>query len=252
MFKKAVQKGYIGKSPCGDITIDMLPKSDVKHNPILTEEELKKLLNVIESQNETRDFLQNKLCFYVCLCMGLRRSEAGALQWKDINFDKNELKVTKALKTIDGKTVGIGEPKTKASNRILFFDNQLKDLFLKQKKRQQEWLDQNGLTNKKDLVFTSSLISDDKDTTFFNPASCKSWLQKLCRKNGIPKIGMHSLRAMCATLAASSGMPINLVSANLGHTNLTTTSIYVRDMIEMRREASNAYLCKLNALKNSK
>ena len=65
------------------------------------------------------------------------------------------------------------------------------------------------------------------------------WLKRMCKKHNMPRIAVHSLRAMAATNALISGMPLNLVQTMMGHANIATTSIYLRDVQDERKIASN-------------
>lgn len=44
---------------------------------------------------------------------------------------------------------------------------------------------------------------------------------------------------MAATNALISGMSLNMVQAMLGHTNISTTSIYLRDVQDERKKVTN-------------
>ncbi|MBD9022088.1 MAG: hypothetical protein EGR10_05530 [Megasphaera elsdenii] len=60
----------------------------------------------------------------------------------------------------------------------------------------------------------------------------------MCKKIGIPHIGVHSLRHMAATYALNEGASLTTVQSMLGHTNIRTTSIYLRPLDSKKKEAA--------------
>ena len=65
--------------------------------------------------------LKNKVTYEILYYCGLRKGELRGLQWKDINFDKKELSVTKQITDRGGtvKSFHFSSPKTKSSIRTL-------------------------------------------------------------------------------------------------------------------------------------
>lgn len=63
--------------------------------------------------------LKNKVTYEILYYCGLRKGELRGLQWKDINFDKKELSVTKQITDRGGtvKSFHFSSPKTKSSIR---------------------------------------------------------------------------------------------------------------------------------------
>ena len=64
-------------------------------------------------------------------------------------------------------------------------------------------------------------INDHADT-----GSIEEFIRKLGRKVGV-KAYPHKFRRTCATNALRNGMPIEMVSRMLGHSQLSTTQIYL-------------------------
>ena len=78
------------------------------------------------------------------------------------------------------------------------------------------------------------------------------WLKRMCKKHQMPRIAVHSLRAMAATYALISGMPLNMVQAMMGHTDISTTSIYLRDVQDERKSAVALLSNQFEALRTGK
>lgn len=56
---------------------------------------------------------------------------------------------------------------------------------------------------------------------------------------------------MAATYALLSGVKLNSVQVMLGHSSITTTSIYLHDVKELRKEASEHLAEHIQDLRNS-
>ena len=63
-----------------------------------------------------------------------------------------------------------------------------------------------------------------------------NWIKVQAKRYTLPKITMHSVRAMCATYSLLAGMPISLVRSMMGHSSINTTNIYTRDVLDERKE----------------
>ena len=51
-------------------------------------------------------------------------------------------------------------------------------------------------------------------------------LSKLCERNGLPRVTVHGLRHMYATILMEQGVPLIKISALLGHSSIHTTFEY--------------------------
>lgn len=59
-------------------------------------------------------------------------------------------------------------------------------------------------------------------------------LDKLAEKAGIRKINPHMLRHTCATMQVDQGIDLETIRANLGHSDISTTQIYLHLNIRRR------------------
>lgn len=239
IFNKACAWKYLAKNPCDAVSRDLLIKAESTHYPIWDSETLRKAMKIIDDMPHNLSNQKNRLMFYIALTTGARKGEFLGLTWDRVDLERRELKITKSMKYVNGRKPFLGTPKTDASVRTLYFDDFLKQLFLDYKAQLDEWLTKNKITNPQNLVFVSRNADEQNEAVPINGDSFYLWLKRLCKKHNLPRIAVHSLRAMAATNALISGMSLNMVQAMLGHTNISTTSIYLRDVQDERKKVTN-------------
>ena len=66
------------------------------------------------------------------------------------------------------------------------------------------------------------------------------WLDRLCRKAGVKKFGLHGIRHLSASILISNNVSLLDVQTILRHKNMTTTQRYVH-RLESVRKAINAF-----------
>lgn len=170
-----------------------------------TLEEYKQFNSVIK-EFEYRVFFE--LLYY----NGLRQGEAQALTWKDIDFNKKEVKITKTLMTkIKGEKWTISSPKTKSSIRTLPLTN----ILLKDLKAMQNNAKQFNDYSDNWFVFGNSIP--------FKESTIQKKKNDYCDLAGVNQIRVHDFRHSCASLLINRGASIVLVSKYLGHSDISMT-----------------------------
>lgn len=252
LFNKACEWKYLSKNPCADVPKDMLVKATSEHYPIWNREELHKFLGILEELPVTLPNVKNKLMFYIALTTGARKGEFLGLTWDCVDLESCSLNINKAMKFVSGEKPALGTPKTKASIRTLYFDDYVKKLIQTYKELLDLWLQEEKISNPQNLVFVSRNCTENRDAVPVNGDSFYLWLKRMCKKHQMPRIAVHSLRAMAATYALISGMPLNMVQAMMGHTDISTTSIYLRDVQDERKSAVALLSNQFEALRTGK
>lgn len=162
----------------------------------------------IEQENE----LKYKAYFETLYYCGLRKGEANALNWNDVDFNNHTLSINKNITLkIKGKEYVILPPKTKSSIRILLIpkklENDLKMLFKEYSK----------YSNFKNEWFVFGGCVPLKDSTITQRKSIH------CKNAKIKEIRIHDFRHSCASLLIKSGASVGLVAKYLGHSKISTT-----------------------------
>ena len=114
LLRYATESGYIDTNPAADLRVPKNLKK--KKRDMASHDDLAIIKNSFH--------IHFGLYAYFILCTGLRRSEALALQWKDIDLKKRMLSVNKAIYYI-GNTPKLKEPKTEAGKRTVPIINAL-------------------------------------------------------------------------------------------------------------------------------
>ena len=196
-FNYLIFEGYIKESPITNIDA---PKQEKKLPEVLTEHEIKNLINSIDLNH---DFGQrNKTIIEILYGTGIRVSELINLKLSNIFFKENIIKVIgkgNKERFVPLGRIASNETKVYINNRNrLKIDSKFSDiLFLNRYGR--------GLT--RSMIF--KIISD---------ARKKIGLDK--------KISPHTLRHSFATHLIKNGADLRTIQLILGHESITTTEVY--------------------------
>lgn len=179
---------------------------------------------------------ETRMLFCLLAYTGIRKGEALALTWNDIDLKKGLVNIDKTR-----DEYGTRKPKTTSSVRKVTFGNDLRKEILKYK--QHMWLAYNAhcrAFSNHDLLIQSS-TGKLPDSTGLNRR-----LQRMLTRVGmddlVGKFTMHSFRHTHATLLIDAGMPVKTVSKRLGHSNVETTfKYYVHDLPGRQEEAATKF-----------
>ena len=196
-FNYLIFEGYIKESPISNIEA---PKQEKKLPVVLTEDEIKNLINSIDLNH---DFGQrNKTIIEILYGTGIRVSELVNLKLSNIFFKENIIKVIG--KGNKERFVPLGEI---ASNEMKIYINDRNQLKIDSKSSDILFLNRYGRRLTRSMIF--KIISD---------ASKRIGLDK--------KISPHTLRHSFATHLIKNGADLRTIQLILGHESITTTEIY--------------------------
>jgi integrase len=164
------------------------------------------------------------------LTTGLRQGETLRLRWVDVNLDAATLTVRRT------------NTKTAAGARTIalpgFVVTALRDHRHRQRVEQiaaNRWDDPG-------LVFASSAGTE------INRTNVLKWWHQLTITAGVGRRRFHASRHTAATLMLNNGVPLEVVSATLGHAGLAITAdVYAKVRPELQRKAADAMQAVLGA-----
>ena len=149
---------------------------------------------------------------------GLRRGEALALRWSDVDLVDGSVRVAGTLSRVGG-VLGVTEPKTALSRRTVPLAAPLVTMLREHKTRQAaERLKAGSAWHDLGLVFATEAGG------YVDPRNALRVLQVAAKAAGVEGVvGLHTLRHTFATTMLSAGVPLITVSHLLGHSSVAIT-----------------------------
>lgn len=202
-YERAIKTGQLSHNPCTNVTLPRRNRTEIK---TFDSEQLTTFMDAL--QGERLDF---RVGYELCLMCGLRRSEVLGLTESDINIPFKFVTISKTRHIVDG-VEHIQSPKTERSRRTLALPQMLLD-------------DIEALIEEhhsKPYCESEYLIQDGFGQPM-GPSNFSTRLTRIENDYGLPNVTVHGLRHTFATLLNSEGVDIAQISAELGHSNITTT-----------------------------
>lgn len=184
---------------------------------------------------------QYRVLYNLAVYTGLRKGELLALEWSDIDFENNTVKVSKACSVVAGEQV-TKCPKTKTSNRTVsipsFLTRRLRALKIS---RMAYRLSLGDYWQGADWLF---IQDNGKQMNYSTPYQTMVKILKRyndSHEDQLPMIPFHGLRHTSATLLIAAKQDVRSVSSRLGHAQTSTTmNIYAHALQEADQRAANA------------
>lgn len=229
-LKVAVLQGKIERNPCNYI---QLPKKKKYEAKAFTVQQMSK---IIEISKDTPIEIPVLLASYC----GLRRSEVLGLEWSAIDLDNSILHVRKTRVCCVHETFE-ENTKSETSRRDIPIPSNLKAALLKEKDKQ--------LENRK--LFGNSYIDNDFVCVWDDgkPLSCNyvsKKFHKILNQLNYTGYSFHSLRHTVGTMMANQNINLKTVQDFLGHSDITTTQIYLHPDWQAKQKAANVISDMLN------
>lgn len=159
--------------------------------------------------------------FYFLMYTGLRRGEALALQWQDIDAAAGVIHVRRSLYWAGKNQGAFKEPKTEAGKRDVIYLDRLREVMEPHRGKPEEYIFGGG-----DLPLTHTRY--------------RCMLDRFRRDTG-STCTPHQMRHAFATLCFEAGIPEKTAQGLLGHAQLSTTAdIYTELRDKKRMEAAAA------------
>lgn len=229
VFNYGILIGVLSDNP---MSRTILPKRQQKKSlhesdSYYTKEELKIFLNCLLQLKDYRAYT----FFRVLSFGGLRKGEAMALLWEDIDFENNSIEINKNLAELKSGEPIIQNTKNESSIRTVRLDNTTMSILRKWKNYTKQEKIRLGI---REDNFDSTLVFSNSRLKHKNQYLYKAYPNNIMKKvaKKFPKmkiIRVHDFRKTNASLLFESGASIKDVSHRLGHKSIkTTTDIYIK------------------------
>jgi integrase len=164
--------------------------------------------------------LQDRLypIYHLIAYRGLRRGEAVGLRWEDLDVAGQQIVVSQQVVQLGWETE-IGAPKTDSGTRIVPLDGGTLAVLQAWRHLQQAEAEAWGSAwQQTGLVFTR------EDGSGLHPDLVTDTFHRIAATADLPPIRLHDLRHTAASLALQAGVPMKVVSEQLGHSSLAITA----------------------------
>lgn len=209
IFDYAIRLGELDENPANQVLAPKLRNITTRQIKHFDNKELKQFLVYLDTLEPSVDNQLHSTLYRFLLASGLRIGEALSLNWLDLDFNQQSVRISKTL-LYNGKIQE--NPKTKESYRIIGLDKSTLKVLVKWKKIQE---------NKKVSVSEELVFSYNNEVKKY--PSFINQLKKHFKAANLPDIGFHGFRHTHTSLLINNGVNPKELQKRLGHANYSTT-----------------------------
>lgn len=241
VLKYAYKLKYISENPCDFVILPSKPliKQEKETLDFYTKEQLAMFMTCLADMN-TRKW---EAYFRILAFTGLRRGEALALTWDDIDTKQGLLTVNKAVKRGE-RGQYVGSTKNDSSMRTITIDDNTIKILKAWKAEQAKTLIGFGFNA---IQPNQYIFSKWKDNTPLNTMAPRNALVKICKRFDLPMMNIHGFRHTHCSLLFEAGVPMKDVMERLGHSDIQTTmNIYTHVTKESKNKSAQMFAKYVN------
>ncbi|HFI0555658.1 TPA: tyrosine-type recombinase/integrase [Streptococcus suis] len=250
IFDFGITNFGLEKNPAQTIQIPPKPKSINPRIMVLHEEELTTWVGFLSTLSNSRADRRFKLICDTLLASALRISELLALHISDLDFDTNEIIVSKTVMWqagnkklgLKGKVICKSTPKTDAGNRRVAVPKEILDQLKAFHDEMNTYFEKHNLQKSK-LIFP----------TIYGNYMCdrneRTTLKKRLSALGLPDYGFHLFRHTHASMMLNAGVNWKELQTRMGHKSIKTTmDTYAELAPKKKYEAVTIFLEKMSQI----
>ena len=231
MLHKAVYWQLIVANPAERV---QPPKARKPKRRSYDDEQTKILLENLELlPNEDTKY---KVAIILTVFTGVRLGELMGLEWQDVDFKNGIISINRSSQYLSDMGIFTKVPKTESSIREIAIPEFIVSLLEEYKLWYEEQKSIYG-----ELWTNSDRLFVQVDGKPMHPSTISKWFVKYVGQIGLPVINFHGLRHTNASLLVAQNIDIAVISARLGHAQISTTlDFYVHPLLSHNRKAGYA------------
>ncbi len=177
-----------------------------------------------------------KVAIILTVFTGVRLGELMGLEWQDVDFKNGIISINRSSQYLADMGVFTKVPKTESSIREIAIPEFIISLLEEYKLWYEEQKSIYG-----ELWTDSNRLFVQADGKPMHPSTISKWFVKYVGQIGLPVINFHGLRHTNASLLVAQNIDIAVISARLGHAQISTTlDFYVHPLLSHNRKAGYA------------
>lgn len=245
ILTSAVQWQFILNNPASRVKPPKVKRKEARHFEV---DQVEYIFQLVEDEP-----IKYKAMIYLCVFGGMRAGELNGLEWSDLDFDSEVLRIRQASQYLPDRGIFTKSTKNESSERLI----SLPDIVMAVLRQYKLW--QNGVKADLDNLWVDSdRIFTKRNGEPIFPQTLGKWFstfikrhnEKIIKDNTISKddkekylldnVNFHGLRHTSASLLIGEGMDVATVSKRLGHAEPSTTlKIYTHALQRTDKEAAN-------------
>jgi integrase len=204
IFTHGMKRGWCSHNP-----VSLVEKPRVARHTDIRFLSLDELESILDATPPTAMGRNDRLIFLAAVMTGMRRGEAVALRWQDVDWNARVIRVRQNFTRGE-----FGTPKSRRSSRAVPLAYRLADEL-------QKHYATTPYAGELDLVFAHPATGNVLD-----PSKLRKRFQSCARRAGVRPVRFHDLRHTFGTQMAAAGAPLRAVQEWMGHSDHRTTLIY--------------------------
>lgn len=245
VLKFAIRMDLIKSNPMDKIT---LPRrmAEVGKDEGLKYYDKAELLHFLECSTAEAERSNNLLwhtLFHLLAFTGIRKGEALALTWNDLDLVNQTVTINKTLtRGLENRLI-IQAPKTASGKRSVALDpNTLTMLITWRKRQAMDFLKLGFNTMNGD-----QLIFPNTKNEFMSPTKPDKKLDNIIKRNNLKRITIHGFRHSHCSILFEAGVSIKEVQDRLGHSDINVTmNIYTHVTEKAKEQAAEKFSKYMN------